>query len=306
MAWWEALILGIVQGITEFFPVSSSGHLVMTERLLGLDLPGIGFAVALHVGTLISVMIVYREKLLALARGAFRRGDDSSWPYLLKLAVATVPVAVVGLSLKDWFEARFDDPAFTGTMLLVTGCFLWSTRWVSRQQRPGWIEFLPIAAVAVVAAIAGTLVAFVGVLALEAGIMAVARFTADRETRAEPGASGAFLMGIAQAVAIFPGVSRSGSTVVTGLWRRIDPVMAAEFSFLMSIPAILGAAVLDVPTVAVEGFAVPTVPLLVGFLGAAVSGVLAIRYFVAMLKRRSFHNFSWYCWIAGSFFLLTL
>ena len=146
MAWWEALILGIVQGITEFFPVSSSGHLVMTERLLGLDLPGIGFAVALHVGTLISVMIVYREKLLALARGAFRRGDDSSWPYLLKLAVATVPVAVVGLSLKDWFEARFDDPIFAATMILVTGAVVWSTRWALSTHRFGIAELAPLAA----------------------------------------------------------------------------------------------------------------------------------------------------------------
>ena len=306
MTWWEALVLGIVQGITEFFPVSSSGHLVMTERLLGLDLPGIGFAVAVHVGTLISVTIVYREKLLALLLGALRRGEGSSWPYLMKLVAASIPVAIVGLSLKDWFEARFDDPAFTGTMLLVTGCFLWSTRWVGGERRPDWKAFLPIVIVAVVAAAAGTLLPFVGVLALEAGIMAVARFTADREIRPEPSMSGAILMGLAQAVAIFPGVSRSGSTVVTGLWRRIDPVMAAEFSFLMSIPAILGAALLDIPTVAAEGFAVPAFPLLVGFVGAAVSGVLAIRYFVAMLKRQNFHNFSWYCWIAGSLFLLTL
>ena len=306
MTWWEALVLGVVQGITEFFPVSSSGHLVMTERFLGLDLPGTGFAVIVHVGTLVSVVVVYREKLLTLLRGAMHRREGNSWPYIGKLAIATVPVGVVGLLFKDWFEARFDDPAFTGTMLLVTGSFLWSTRWVRRERRPDWKELVPIIVAALVSVVAGTVVPFLGVLALEAVIMGVARFTSSRELHPEPRLSGAVLMGLAQAVAIFPGVSRSGSTVVTGLWRRIDPVAAAEFSFLMSIPAILGAAVLDIPVVASEGFGVPAVPLVVGFIGAAGSGVLAIRYFVAMLKRQNFHTFAWYCWLAGSVFLLTL
>lgn len=306
MTWWEALVLGVVQGITEFFPVSSSGHLVMTERLLGLDLPGTGFAVVVHVGTLVSVTIVYRDKLLALLRGAMHRGEGSSWPYIGKLVIATIPVAVVGLLFKDWFEARFDDPAFTGTMLLVTGSFLWSTRWVGGERKVDWREIVPIVVAALVSVVAGTVVPFLAVLALEATIMLVARRTTVRELHPEPRLGGAVLMGLAQAVAIFPGISRSGSTVVTGLWRRIDPVLAAEFSFLMSIPAILGAAVLDVPVVVSEGFGLPAAALVVGFVGAAVSGVLAIRYFVAMLKRQNFYTFAWYCWLAGTVFLLSL
>lgn len=306
MTWWEALILGVVQGITEFFPVSSSGHLVMTERFLGLELPGTGFAVVVHVATLLSVVVVYRRKLWDLVLGCIGRGEKSAWPYVLKLVVATIPAALVGVFFKDWFEARFDDPLFTGTMLLVTGSFLWSTRWATGIRRMDWKEWIPVVIVAGVALAVGNVVAFLAVLAAEALLMGSARATAPAETVQEPRMSGAILMGVAQAVAIFPGISRSGSTVVTGLWRRIDAVAAAEFSFLMSIPAILGAAVLDVPEVAADGFGVPAFPLLVGFVGAAVSGVLAIRYFVAMLKRQNFYSFAWYCWLAGTVFLISL
>jgi undecaprenyl-diphosphatase len=306
MTWWEALILGVVQGITEFFPVSSSGHLVMTEEVLGLDLPGTGFAVVVHVATLLSVVIVYRTRLWDICMGCIGRREESGWPYVLKLFVATLPAAVVGLLFKDWFEARFDDPAFTGTMLLVTGTFLWSTRWARQEGVPGWTEWIPLTVAAGVSLLAGTVVPFLGVLAVEALVMGAARVTASGEVLPEPRMSGAVFMGIAQAVAIFPGISRSGSTVVTGLWRRIDPVAAAEFSFLMSIPAILGAAVLDLPEVLDQGFGVPPVPLLIGFVGAAVSGVLAIRYFVALLKRQNFYSFAYYCLAAGALFLLTL
>ena len=113
------------------------------------------------------------------------------------------------------------------------------------------------------------------------------------------------LMGLAQAVAILPGISRSGSTVVTGLWRRIDPEAAAEFSFLMSIPAILGAAVLKLPDLAGDGAQAGGSAILIGGIAAAVSGVLAIRFFVSLLRRRNFHAFAIYCWVAGTLFLVT-
>ncbi len=115
-------------------------------------------------------------------------------------------------------------------------------------------------------------------------------------------------MGIAQAIAIFPGISRSGSTVTTALWRRVDPVAAAEFSFLMSIPAILGAALLSLPDALREGGGrgVGMLPLMVGALAAGVSGIVAIRFFVILLKRQNFYVFAWYCWAAGALFLLYL
>jgi undecaprenyl-diphosphatase len=111
-------------------------------------------------------------------------------------------------------------------------------------------------------------------------------------------------MGIAQSAAILPGISRSGSTVLTGLWRRIDPVKAAEFSFLMSIPAIAGAGVLMVRDMGTQGVPVGAAPLLAGAIAAGLSGILAIRLFVALLRRQNFHVFAYYCWVAGGLFLL--
>lgn len=305
MSWWEALVLGVVQGLTEFFPVSSSGHLVMTQELLGLSIPGIGFEVAVHVATLLSVLVVYRQRVANLVRGMLRRERDA-WSYVGKLALATVPAVVVVLAAGDWLEARFDDPAFAGTMLLVTGCFLWSTRWArDADRRRGPLELLPLALALGVAALAGTWAAFLGVLALIAAVMGLSRLAAG-EWVEEPRWGGALAMGVAQAIAIFPGISRSGSTVVTGIWKRIDPVAAAEFSFLMSVVAILGAAVQKAPEVAEQGVGVAPLPLAIGFVAAAVSGVLAIRFFVALLKRQNFHSFAWYCWAAGVLFLLHL
>ncbi|MEX0912728.1 MAG: undecaprenyl-diphosphate phosphatase, partial [Gemmatimonadota bacterium] len=144
MSWWEALLLGIIQGLTEFFPVSSSGHLVIGQAVLGLDVPGIIFDVAVHVATLISVLVVYREKIWSLIGGMFRSGDESSWRYILKVAAATVPAVIVGFTLQDWFEARFDDPIFAATMILVTGAVVWSSRWALGTHRGGPLEGLPL------------------------------------------------------------------------------------------------------------------------------------------------------------------
>jgi undecaprenyl-diphosphatase len=305
MTWWEALLLGIVQGLTEFFPVSSSGHLVLGQAVLGLEIPGIIFDVAVHVATLISVLVVYRKRIGELLRGMLKSGDESSWGYILKVVAATVPAAIVGFTLQDYFEARFDDPIFAATMILVTGSLVWSSRWALGTRRLGVLEILPLLVAAGLSVIAGTVVPFLAVLLLEAVLMSVARLTAPAETtQDEPSWSGAVLMGIAQAVAIFPGISRSGSTVLTGLWRRIDPVVAAEFSFLMSIPAILGAAVLQLPEAIGAPPAVSTTALIVGFVAAAVSGVLAIRFFVALLRRQNFFVFAYYCWAAAGLFLL--
>jgi undecaprenyl-diphosphatase len=227
---WEALVLGVVQGLTEFFPVSSSGHLVMAGTLLGLQIPGITFEVLVHVATLVSVVFVYRQKVAELISGAFGRRERSSWIYIGKLAIATVPTAIVGFGFRDWFEARFDDPLFAGTMVLVTGSFIWSTRWTRGEPRRWAVEWVPIAVAAVISLLAGTGVPFLAVLGMEAVLMGVSRRAAPREWEAEPGWGSATAMGIAQAIAIFPGISRSGSTVTTALWRRVDPVAAAEFS----------------------------------------------------------------------------
>jgi undecaprenyl-diphosphatase len=304
MTLWEAVVLGVVQGLTEFFPVSSSGHLVMAGAVLGLQIPGILFEVAVHVATLVSVLIVYRARIWHLIRGCVGLADESTWPYVLKIVVATIPVVVVGFTMKDWFEARFDDPAFAGTMILVTGSFVWSSRWVRGVHRPWPYDWLPLLVAAAIAFLAGTIVPFMAVLGVEALLFALSRATAPKEWHAEPGWGGALLMGLAQSAAILPGISRSGSTVLTGLWRRIDPVKAAEFSFLMSIPAIAGAAVLMIPDAMEQGISVGAGALIAGGIAAGLSGILAISLFVALLRRQNFHTFAYYCWAVAALFLL--
>jgi undecaprenyl-diphosphatase len=306
MTWWEALILGVVQGLTEFFPVSSSGHLVIGQELLGLRIPGIAFDVIVHIATLFSVIIVYREKLLRLLKGLVGAAEVSAWPYVLKLVLATLPVVIVGFTLRDWFEERFDDPVFAGTMVLVTGCVVWSTRWALEVHRIGVRELIPIGVAGLFSLFAGTAVPFLIVLGLQTLVMLVARRTAlpTVELR-EPSWGAALIMGLAQVIALLPGITRSGTTVTAGLWRRVDPVVAAEFSFLMSIPAILGAAVLQMPDALRAGVGVEVSSLVIGFLAAAISGIVAIRFFVTLLKRQNFYVFAYYAWIvAGGFLLL--
>jgi undecaprenyl-diphosphatase len=254
----DAILLGLIQGFSEFLPISSSGHLVMGQYFLGVPSAGLFLEVALHVATLLSVVIVYRVRLLALAVGAVRR-EPEAWRYILLLGLATLPAALVGLTLKDQVGRAFDTPAVTGFMLLVTGALLFSTVYALR-----------------------------------------------RAGEREIGWGLALLLGCAQAFAILPGISRSGTTITAGLWGRVDPVKVAEFSFLMSIPAIAGAAVLQLPDLSGSVEQIGTVPLLAGFIAALVSGIVAIRFLIWLLRKQSFHLFAYYVWTVGVLFLLYL
>jgi len=258
VSWWEALILGVIQGTTEFLPVSSSGHLVIGQRVLGLALPGVIFEVAVHVATLGSVGVAYRSRLRQLVTGA-AKGDAKEWRYIGLLMLATVPAGVIGLTIGDRVEALFEHPMVVAYALLITGLMLWTTR----------------------AALA-------------------------REPTRAAGVRDAILIGVAQAFALIPGISRSGATVVMALWLGIGPRRAAAFSFLMAIPAILGAAVLKIPDLAESAASISGLALATGTVAAAVTGVFAIRFFVSLLQRRSFHQFAWYCWAAGLAFLAFL
>lgn len=254
---WEALVLGVVQGATEFLPVSSSGHLVIAQTVLGISIEGVLFEVVVHVATLVSILLVYRTRVVGLLEG-MAKGRRDDWRYAGLLAVATVPAVVVGLGLRGPVEALFESPAVAAVALLVTGGFLWTTRWALEKatgQRPGW--------------------------------------------------GAAVLIGVAQACALVPGISRSGATVVAALWLGVEAREAAAFSFLMAVPAIAGAAVLQLPELS-AGAGPGPLPLLAGGAVAGVVGVLAIRTFVAMLARRSFHFFAPYCWVVGGGFLAYL
>jgi undecaprenyl-diphosphatase len=258
MSAWEALVLGVVQGATEFLPVSSSGHLVIFQEVLGIHVGGVLFEVVVHVATLISILLVYRARVAGLLTGMVAR-DPSAWQYVGLLALATVPAVVAGLFLREPIEALFENPVAPGVALLVTGAILWPTR------------------------------------------RALVRAAAQR-----PGLWAALLIGVAQAAALIPGISRSGSTVVTALWLGVASSEAAAFSFLMAVPAIAGAAVLQVPELGSGSAGPGAMALVIGGLVAAVTGVLAIRTFVRMLDRRSFHLFAPYCWVVASAYLVYL
>lgn len=250
----EALWLGLVQGLTEFLPVSSSGHLVMAQAVLGLEESGVVFEVAVHVATLVSVLVFYRRRVGVLVVDTLR-GRPEALRYVGKLALATLPAVALVLVAGDFLEGLFDRPFVVGVALLVTGAILWTTRRTlpgAHDEAPGW--------------------------------------------------AAAWWVGCAQAFAIVPGISRSGSTVATALALGVAPNAAAEFSFLMSVPAILGAAVRKLPELA--AIAPETAaPLLVGSVAAGISGVAAIWLFVRLLRSQGFHHFAYYTWAVGALFL---
>ena len=252
MTYWEGIVLGVVQGLTEFLPVSSSGHLVLAESLLGLETPGVVVEVALHVATLLAVVLVYQRRLGELLVGAFA-GSRSAWRVVFLLAVATVPAAVVGNLFAGFFEWAFESLFIVGVGFFVTGLVLWSTKRISKEGRT-----------------------------------------------TQPGLAGAAVIGLAQAMAISPGVSRSGSTVATAMWLGVEPVRAAEFSFILAIPAIAGAAVLQIPDLADGVGGVGAGPLAASFVASLVSGIAAIKLLVALLRSQAFHFFAPYLWGLGA------
>ena len=258
MSVWEAIFLGALQGATEFLPVSSSGHLVVGQTLLGMEIQGVQFEVAVHVATLISVLVIYRDRLIELVSGTLRRDRDAV-RYIGLLALATLPAGIVGVFFGDAIEGLFESPFVPATAFLVTGAILWSTRRVLG--RDVWKSLTW---------------------------------------------SMALLIGFAQAFALVPGISRSGTTVAMALWLGVSAGEAASFSFLMAIPAIAGAAVLQAPELASQGLPLSGTALAAGFIVAAVTGILAIKAFVALLERKAFHRFAIYCWALGTAFLLYL
>ncbi len=279
MSVWEAVFLGVLQGATEFFPVSSSGHLVVGQTLLGLEIQGVQFVVAVHVATLISVLVMYRSRLIELLYGALRR-DGDAWRYVGLLALATLPAAIVGVLLVDTIEGLFESPFVPATAFLVTGGILWSTRRVPGRAELGREE--------------------VGREGSSGGR------ELGREDRKKPGWGAALLIGFAQAFALVPGISRSGTTVVMALWLGVAAEEAAAFSFLMAIPVIAGAALLQMPDIASQGLTLSGTALAAGSIVAAITGILAIKGFVALLVRRAFHRFAIYCWALGAAFLVYL
>ena len=266
-----ALILGLVQGLTEFLPVSSSGHLVVGAELLGITEHALLFDTLLHLGTLMPVLWYYRSDLvqMVLALGKLGQGpsrlwrEDRGFRLAACVVIGTLPTGIIGLTLEDLFERLFSSLSTVGFTFLITGAILMSTR-LRRQEED-----------------------------------------AERTCGEAPNshlsltAVRALLVGLAQGLAITPGISRSGSTIAAGLLLGVQRAMAARLSFLLSVPAILGAVLLQLRKL--EGGTDGMLPIyLAGTLAAAVSGYLALRWLVALVRRGGLHWFALYVWPLGA------
>lgn len=258
----QAFVLGLVQGLTEFLPVSSSGHLQAVPFLLGWASGSLAFDVALHVGTLLAVVTFFRTDLLAIARALLRPRDGSTEArgarrLLVVLAVASVPAALVGLLARDAIGAAFDEPLVVAAALVVTALLLWSAE--RRWTRLGTTEHAADDHAAVGVELDGlTWSRVVGV-------------------------------GAAQAFAILPGISRSGATIAAGMALGLTRGAAARLSFLMLLPVTVGAALVTLPELGTPepgaiAFDASTIAL--GVIVSAVSGYLAIRFLIAFVARR--------------------
>ena len=266
----QAIILGIVQGLTEFIPVSSSGHLVLVPHFLGWNFPhdpAFIFDVLVQWGTLFAVFIYFRHDLITIAT-AFIKGIIQRTPFAdfdsrmgWYLILATLPAVVVGLLCKDMIVQAFANPKMTGVFLLVT-----------------------------------------------AALLVIAETAGHRNRNMEQVTwKDSLWIGFSQVLALLPGVSRSGSTIAGGMTRHLDRSSAARFSFLMSVPVMVGAGVLALKDLADLPAANEFIlPLLVGFLAALVSGYLAIRWLIAYLSRHSLYLFAVYCTVLGIVVICTV
>jgi undecaprenyl-diphosphatase len=251
MNWYEALIFGLVQGLTEFLPVSSDGHLEIVKYLFGGIEESFLFSIAVHGATVLSILVVFRSDIMNLLRGVFKFRMNEETKYVLKLVVSMIPVAIVGFTMRAKVEALFvADMDITGSYLLVTALYLLIGHFVPKGEKP--ISY-----------------------------------------------GGAFIIGIAQAIAVLPGLSRSGSTVATGLVLGNSKNDLARFSFLMVIVPIIGAnfmqAVKSEPQ-AVDGV---LLPLIVAFVAAFVSGYAACRWMINIVKNGKLGWFALYCILLG-------
>jgi len=253
MNWIEALILGIIQGLTEFLPVSSSGHLEIGKAIMGVEATdSMIFTVVVHGATVLSTIVVFRREIWELITGFFRFQMNEETHYIFKIAVSMIPVGIVGLFFKDYVESLF-----TGNILLVGGMLIFT-----------------------------------------AALLAFTYYAKPRDKKISY--KDAFIIGLAQAVAVIPGISRSGSTISAGLLLGNNKERTARFSFLMVLVPIIGANIKDIIDGSMAASSsVGTLPLTIGFIAAFVSGLLACTWMINIVKRGKLIYFAIYCLIVG-------
>ncbi len=262
----QAIILGIIQGLTEFLPVSSSGHLVILQNFMGITEGSLEFTIVLHLGTLLAVVVAYYKSIWNMIKEFFLmigdlvtlKGpnlDKSKYRrYIVYILVASVPAGIVGVLFEDFISEKFGSLIVVAIMLLITGVLL------------------------VLGDVLGK------------------RNTKEIQ---QLGPKKSFIIGIFQMFAITPGISRSGSTIVGGLLSGLKKEEAVEFSFLMSIPAVLGSLLLKIKDIWAIGASTSFAPLIIGFLCAAIIGYFSIVLLNSIVKKGKLYYFSIYCWIVG-------
>lgn len=255
MSWFEALILGIIQGLTEFLPVSSSGHLELSKSILGdksLPAESLMFTVVVHAATALSTIVVFRKDIAEILKGLFAFKNNESFQFSLKILVSMLPAAVVGVLFNDEIEQLFSGQILlVGSMLLITGLLL---------------------------------------------------FLADKAKNTQKSVSfpNAIIIGLSQAIAILPGISRSGATIATSVLLGIDREKAARFSFLMVVPLILGKMAKDLMDGGVATENSKLIVLIIGFSAAFLTGLIACRWMISLVKKSQLRFFAYYCFAAGA------
>ncbi len=268
MDWLQALVLGLVQGLTEFLPVSSSGHLAIGKALLGVaPTEDLVFEVTVHAATVLATIVVFRKQIWKLLCGLFKFKYNDETDYIAKICVSMIPVFIVGMFFKDSVEAAFGSLTVVGIALIVTALLLTLSDWMS-----------------------GRKAASEGAHGVRNGISFWQ----------------ALVIGVGQAFAVIPGLSRSGTTISTGLMCGVKRSDMAQFSFLMVLVPILGEAFLDLVGGETASSSVGLLPLAVGFVAAFVSGLFACKVMIALVRKAQLKWFGLYCLLAGIAVLIFL
>lgn len=257
MTIWQAVVMGIVQGLGEFLPISSSAHLVLVPWLFQWHDPGLTFDIALHIGTLVAVIAYFWRDWVELIRGAFSGTRTTEGRLFWYLVIATIPGALIGFLLEEKAETVFRNPSLIATMLILLGVILY---WADRRGRK---------------------------------LTDVQSITLGQS----------LLIGVSQALAIIPGVSRSGITMTTGLLFGLTREGAARFSFLLSAPVILGAGLIKVPDI-IANPAMVNVSFLIGILVSAIAGVVSIGFLLRYVQTKNYLPFVWYRFLLGAVVLV--
>ncbi|MCK5838007.1 MAG: undecaprenyl-diphosphate phosphatase [Desulfobacula sp.] len=271
MEFHQGIILGIIQGLTEFLPVSSSGHLVLGQIFFGMTQSQLIFDISVHVGTLLAVLVVYATDILAMLSSVsafFSKAvlfkpvahlvkEDQHLQMAGLIVMASIPTAVIGLVLKQFEQVLFTSEVLVGFMLILTGTILWFSR----------------------------------------------NYYDNEIKQQKFGIKKALFIGVTQGLAVIPGISRSGSTIAAGMVMGLDRHKAAKFSFLLSIPAIVGAEILGLKDILSEGLMIDPVTLY-ATIASFITGLIALKILLRLVHSGRFHLFAPYCWLLGSLVLL--